>query len=160
VSPNDSAASTSNRSSAQKSYRERTTLQRRYKGQDREETQDAAGGVGKPDIEFSANVKARELRFEEKPETEVRFWGYPERNSVSANERKNLPEEVQQDVTYRNVDVRLHIASELVTTEEEPDATKAAKQMAKELGVDLYKVRGSGADGRITYEDVRRAAQG
>ena len=159
MSPNDSASRASNRSSAQKSYGERTTLQRQYKGQARQETQDAAGGVGKPDIEFSANVKARELRFEEKPETEVRFWGYPERNSVSANERKNLPEEVQQDVTYRNVDVRLHIASELVTAEE-PDATKAAKQMAKELGVDLYKVRGSGADGRITYEDVRRAAQG
>lgn len=159
MSPNDPAARTGNRSSAQKSYGKRTTLQHRYQGQDREETQDAAGGVGKPDIEFSANVKARELRFEEKPETEVRFWGYPERNSVSANERKNLPEEVQQDVTYRNVDVRLHIASALVTTEE-PDATKAAKQMAKELEVDLYKVRGSGADGRITYEDVRRAAQG
>ena len=159
MSSNDSASRASNRSSAQKSYGERTTLQRQYKGQARQETQDAAGGVGKPDIEFSANVKARELRFEEKPETEVRFWGHPERNSVSANERKNLPEEVQQDVTYRNVDVRLHIASELVTTEE-PDATKAAKQMAKELGVDLYKVRGSGADGRITYKDVRRAAQG
>ncbi len=160
MSSNDSASRASNRSSAQKSYGERTTLQRQYKGQARQETQDVAGGVGKPDIEFSANVKARELRFEEKPETEVRFWGYPERNSVSANERKNLPEEVQQGVTYRDVDVRLHIASELVATEEEPDATNAAKQMAKELGVDLYKVRGSGADGRITYEDVRRAAQG
>ena len=158
MSGNDSASRTSNPYSVQKSGGEKTTSQQ-YTGQAAQEARDAIGGVGNPDIDFSASVKARELRFEEKPETEVRFWGYPERNSVSANERKNLPEEVQQDVTYRNVDVRLHIASELVTTEE-PDATKAAKQMAKELGVDLYKVRGSGADGRITYEDVRRAAQG
>ena len=159
MSSNDSAPHASDPPSAQKSYEE-ATPQRHHKDPATQEAQDPSGAVGTPDIDFSANVKARELRFEEKPETEVRFWGYTERNSVSANERKNLPEEVQQGVTYRDVDVRLHIASELVATEEEPDATNAAKQMAKELGMDLYKVRGSGADGRITYKDVRRAAQG
>jgi pyruvate/2-oxoglutarate dehydrogenase complex dihydrolipoamide acyltransferase (E2) component len=124
-----------------------------------QEAQDAAGGVGAPDIEFSANVKARELRFEEVPETEVRFWGHPERRSMSVNERKNLPEEVQQGVTYRDVSVRLHIASELAEIEEEPDATKAAEQKAENLGVNLSEIRGSGVDGRITYKDVIRAAQ-
>jgi len=105
-------------------------------------------------------VKARELCFEEVPETEVRFWGHPERNSISVNERKNLPGEVQQGITYRNVSVRSRIASELVAIEEEPDATKAAKQKAEDLGVNLSEIKGSGIDGRITFKDVIRAEQG
>jgi pyruvate/2-oxoglutarate dehydrogenase complex dihydrolipoamide acyltransferase (E2) component len=105
-------------------------------------------------------VKARELRFEEEPQTGVRFWGHPERNSASVNERKNLPEKVRQGVTYHDVSVRSRIASELVTTKEEPAATKAARQKAERLGVDLHKVKGSSMDGRITYKDVSRAIQG
>lgn len=70
-----------------------------------------------PDIEFTANVRARELRFEEVPETEVRFWGSPERASVSGAERENLPEEVQRDVTYRDFSVRLRIATGLIETD-------------------------------------------
>ncbi len=90
----------------------------------------------------------------------MRFWGHPERNSVSVNERKNLPQEVRQGVTYRDVGVQSHIASELAATEVEPYATRAAIQKAERLGVDLRKVRGSGVDGRIIYKDVSRAAQG
>jgi pyruvate/2-oxoglutarate dehydrogenase complex dihydrolipoamide acyltransferase (E2) component len=160
VSSNDSAPHASNLPSAQKYYEEKSTSQRQYKDPTTQEAQDATGGVGTPDIEFSANVKARELRFEEVPETEVRFWGHPERNSVSVNERKNLPEEVRQGVTYRNVSVRSRIASELVAIKEEPDATKAAKQKAEDLGVNLSEIRGSGVDGRITFKDVTKAAQG
>jgi pyruvate/2-oxoglutarate dehydrogenase complex dihydrolipoamide acyltransferase (E2) component len=159
VSAKDSASRASNPSSVQMPSGEETTSQQQHTGQADQETQDAAGGVGNPDIDFSANVKARELRFEEEPQTKVRFWGHPERNSVSVNERKNLPEKVRQGVTYHNVSVQLRIASELVATEEEPDATKAARQRAKELGVDLSEVMGSGVDGRITYKDVSRAAQ-
>ncbi len=70
-----------------------------------------------PDISFTANVKARELRFDEAPETKVRFWGDPDSDSVSGTERKNLPEEVRQDIVYRDVSVRLRIASELRDTE-------------------------------------------
>jgi pyruvate/2-oxoglutarate dehydrogenase complex dihydrolipoamide acyltransferase (E2) component len=77
---------------------------------------------------------------------------------VSINERENLPEEVRQGVTYRNLDVRLRIANELIVTEEEPHTTKAAKQKAEELGLNLLGVRGSGIDGRITLKDVRGAA--
>ena len=160
MSSSDSAPHASNSPSEQKSYDGKSTSQRQYENPAMQEAQDAAGGVGASDIEFSANVKARELRFEEVPETEVRFWGHPERNSVSVNERKNLPEEVQQGVTYRDVSVRLHIASELAEIEKEPDATKAAEQKAEDLGVNLSEIRGSGVDGRITYKDVIRAAQG
>ncbi len=79
-----------------------------------------------PDIDFTAHVKARELRFEKVPETNVRFWGQPERDSVSGTERENLPEEVRPGVTYRDVSVQLRIASELVETE--PDLLKKAKE--------------------------------
>ena len=160
MSANDPASGISSLSSMQKSSGEKATSQQQYTGQAARESRDAVGGAGNPDIDFSFSVKARELRFEEEPQTEVRFWGHPEHNSESLNERKNLPEKVQQGVTYRDVRVRSHIASELVTTEEEPDITRAARQKAEELGVNLSEVRGSGVEGRITYNDVRRAVQG
>ena len=157
---NDSASRSSNPPSVQKSSGGKATSEQQNTGQGAQEAPDVAGGVGNPDIDFSASVKARELRFEEEPQTKVRFWGHPERNSVSVNERKNLPEKVRQGVTYHEVSVRSRTASELVAPEEEPDATNAARQKAERLGVDLHKVRGSGVDGRITYKDVSRAVQG
>ena len=66
-----------------------------------------------PDIEFTADVKARELRFERVPKTEVRFFGSPERESASGTDRENLPEEVEPGVTYRDPEVRLRIATAL-----------------------------------------------
>jgi hypothetical protein len=56
-----------------------------------------------PDIELTADVKVRELRFEEVPETEV--------HPPAQTKRENLPEEVEPGVTYRNPRVRLRIAS-------------------------------------------------
>jgi hypothetical protein len=79
-----------------------------------------------PDIEFTADVKAREMRFGKVPETEVQFWGRPERASVSETERKNLPEEVRRGVTYRNFSVRLRIATELIDAE--PDLWEKAEE--------------------------------
>jgi len=72
-----------------------------------------------PDIEFTADVKARELRFEEVPETEVRFSGSPGRESASGTDRENLPDEVEPGVTYRNPKVRLRIATALAR--DDPD---------------------------------------
>ncbi len=66
-----------------------------------------------PDVEISARVKSRELRFEEVPETGTRFRGSPGRESVSGTERENLPDEVESGVTYRDSGIRLRIASEL-----------------------------------------------
>ena len=79
-----------------------------------------------PDIDFTANVEARELYFDEVPETKVRFLGHPERACTSGTERKNLPEEVQRGVTYRDVSVRLRIASALIDTE--PELWREAKE--------------------------------
>jgi pyruvate/2-oxoglutarate dehydrogenase complex dihydrolipoamide acyltransferase (E2) component len=41
----------------------------------------------------------------------------------------------------------------------EPNATDAARRKAEELGVDLTRIEGTGAGGRILVGDVRRAAQ-
>jgi pyruvate/2-oxoglutarate dehydrogenase complex dihydrolipoamide acyltransferase (E2) component len=48
--------------------------------------------------------------------------------------------------------------SQSETSEEEPDATDAARQKAEQLGVDLSEIEGSGAGGRITVKDVVSAA--
>jgi hypothetical protein len=67
----------------------------------------------KPDVELIAEVKSRWLRFEKVPETEIRFPGYSEDESVSGTERENLPEEVRKGVTYRNSRIRLRSAGQL-----------------------------------------------
>ena len=77
-------------------------------------------GTGKPqnpDITFGANVRARELYFEEVPDPEVRFRGNTRRNSVWESGRENLPDRVQKGAVYRNARVRLRIASEVENSE-------------------------------------------
>ena len=64
----------------------------------------------RPDVELTAEVKSRELRFEKVPGTEIRFPGYPEDRWVSGTERENLPGEVEEDVTYRDSRIRLRSA--------------------------------------------------
>ena len=67
-----------------------------------------------PDIEFTATVKAEELRFDEVPETDV--------HPPAQTERKNLPEKVRQEhagITFRDVSIKVRIANEL--TVDEPD---------------------------------------
>jgi hypothetical protein len=74
-------------------------------------------GTGKPqnpDIALDADVRMRELHFEEVPDPEVRFRGNTERNSLWESKRENLPDEVQEGVIYRNAGVRLRIATEMV----------------------------------------------
>ena len=77
-------------------------------------------GTGKPrspDIALDADVRTRELYFEEAPEPEVRFRGNTRRNSVWGSRRENLPEEVQEGVAYRDARVRLRIATEIVNSD-------------------------------------------
>ena len=68
-----------------------------------------------PDIELSARVTARKLRFDSVPETDVRYAG----ESSSVSERENLPDQVEPGVTYRDVQVRWH--SEARITPAAPD---------------------------------------
>jgi hypothetical protein len=63
------------------------------------------------DLEITANVTARELRFEVVPDPKVEFTGRPERDTVWEAERQNLPRPVQPGVTYRNIGIQLKISS-------------------------------------------------
>jgi pyruvate/2-oxoglutarate dehydrogenase complex dihydrolipoamide acyltransferase (E2) component len=45
-------------------------------------------------------------------------------------------------------------------TEEGPEVTEAAQRRAKELGVDLSGVKGTGSGGRVLVKDVEAAADG
>lgn len=74
-----------------------------------------------PDIEITADVKTQRLRFEKTPETEVRFRGNSEHESVSGTERENLPERVERGVTYRDARVQLRIANEVARKEPSKD---------------------------------------
>ncbi len=63
------------------------------------------------DLAITANVTAKELRFEVVPNPKVEFTGKPERETVWEAERDNLPRPVQPGVTYRNIGIRLKITS-------------------------------------------------
>ena len=78
---------------------------------------EGTGQPRSPDIALDADVKTRELYFEEAPEPEVRFRGNTRRNSVWGSRRENLPDEVQEGVAYRNARVRLRIATEIVNSD-------------------------------------------
>jgi len=51
-------------------------------------------------------------------------------------------------------------AQEEAESHGEPEATEAATRRARELGVDLSGLQGTGAGGRIVVRDVARAAEG
>jgi hypothetical protein len=74
---------------------------------------EGTGNPQNPDIAFNAEVKMRELYFEEVPDPEVRFRGNTMRNSVWKSSRENLPDRVREGVVYRNARIRLRIASEI-----------------------------------------------
>ncbi len=72
------------------------------------------GNPRNPDIALDADVRMREVCFEETPESEVDFRGSTRRDSVWESRREDLPDEVREGVIYRNAEVRLRIASEVV----------------------------------------------
>jgi len=64
-----------------------------------------------PDIEITAHVHYRELRFDSVGTPKVEFSGTPDRDTVWHADRENLPTPVQPGVTYRDGGVRLVISS-------------------------------------------------
>ncbi|MEU7856898.1 hypothetical protein [Nonomuraea sp. NPDC049141] len=65
------------------------------------------------DIVLTATVKADELRFDEAPQTHVEFSGRPGHESGSGSDRTNLPDRVEENITYRHVQVDYVLASTL-----------------------------------------------
>ena len=78
-------------------------------------------GERPPDIEFTASVKSRRLRFDEVPETSIEFTGESRQDSYSGTRRHNLPDEVEPGVVYRNSRVELEISTRLLDQEDTQD---------------------------------------
>ncbi len=66
-----------------------------------------------PEIELVATVRAKALRFDEVPKVDVVFRGEGKRKTVWKTERVNLPRHPEPGVTYRDVQVRLTISSDV-----------------------------------------------
>jgi hypothetical protein len=66
-----------------------------------------------PDVEIAATVKAKELRFECKPEVRIGAYADAPASAEHVSERENLPDEVKPGVTYRDVAVRWRVSARL-----------------------------------------------
>jgi hypothetical protein len=66
-----------------------------------------------PDVEMAASVRADELRFECKPDVEVRAYADTPASAESSSQRENLPDELEEGVTYRDFAIRWRLAARL-----------------------------------------------
>ena len=96
---------------------------------------EGTGEPQNPDIVLDADVRMRELCFDRATNSQVRFLGNTERNSVWESRRENLPDEVQEGVVYRNAGVRLRIASEVMDSYEVVDSDPSSKTNPDREGV-------------------------
>ena len=75
----------------------------------------------KPDVEISASARAKEMRFECKPDVEVRAYSDSPASAESGSERENLPDELEPGVTYRDFSIQWHVAARLEDPPEQED---------------------------------------
>jgi hypothetical protein len=80
-----------------------------------------------PDVEISASAKARELTFNKPPQTRVETFAEPSGQSGSASARRNLPDQVEADVPYQNVEVDYKAGAKLPDTE--PQASPSSSSV-------------------------------
>ncbi len=66
-----------------------------------------------PDVEMKFSVRAKELRFECKPDVDVVASADAPATVESQSERENLPAELEPGVTYRDIAVRWRAAARL-----------------------------------------------
>jgi hypothetical protein len=67
-----------------------------------------------PDIEIVARVRADKLRFDARPEVEIRFPGSGKRDSRQVTTRKNIDKPIEPGKTYRRVFVETRITTRLL----------------------------------------------
>jgi hypothetical protein len=65
--------------------------------------------VTEPDVDIAVGFEADELRFECKPKVEVVPYANAPAYVEYESERDNLPDEVEDGVTYRDVSVRWRV---------------------------------------------------
>ncbi len=66
-----------------------------------------------PELELVATVRAKALKFDVVPRTQVVFQGSGRRKTTWKTERVNLPMHPEPGVTYRDVAVRLTVTSDI-----------------------------------------------
>jgi hypothetical protein len=66
-----------------------------------------------PELELVATVKAKSIKFDEVPKVNVVFHGNGKRKTVWKTERVNLPAHPEPGVTYKDVQVKLTITSDI-----------------------------------------------
>ena len=66
-----------------------------------------------PDVEIAAALRAAELRIEVKPQVDASAYSDSRATAESSSERTNLPDELDERVTYRDFAVRWHVAARL-----------------------------------------------
>jgi large subunit ribosomal protein L20 len=106
--------------------------------------------VMEPEI-FGAIVAQAKNALDGKPvdrHVEVERSTEPEQTISSAGRTPEAPAEQDEE------------AADVETSEEDIEATEAARRKAEELNVDLSSVEGTGQGGRITVGDVEKAAGG
>ncbi len=90
-------------------------------------------GSGSGDVSIAAKVSARRLRFGRKARLETRFPGAGERSSASSSSRENLPDQVEEGRSYRDVRVSWRLASSVSATEVEQELERRARSRAQGL---------------------------
>lgn len=108
---------------------------------------------------FAANVGWRVARFaaraREEAEDMLAEAQYVREEMRSATEDANV---VDEDFLAADDEARDAFAAAKGAAGDGFEATDAARRVAAETGVNLAEVKGTGADGRITVEDVRKEA--
>ena len=90
----------------------------------------------KPDVDVNTRVRAEELRFGAVPEVRVWFEGEPGQVSQVWSERGNLPEEVEPEVTYRDIEVSWSAAARIVHPTDPEEIERAAAEREEASGED------------------------
>jgi len=88
------------------------------------------------------------------------FVGNPLVTIGEAGEASAAAAAPKQIAAARGIAAQRSAAPPAQTAVERPLATPRTRALARKLGVDLTRVQGSGSGGRITDDDVRRAAEG
>ncbi|HEY6003097.1 MAG TPA: hypothetical protein VIV57_09485 [Anaeromyxobacter sp.] len=86
-----------------------------------------------PELELQATVRAKALRFDEVPKVSVVFRGNGPRHTVWRTERVNLPVHPEPGVTYKDVQVRLTITSDI---EELSSLLREAKRASRGVRIE------------------------
>jgi hypothetical protein len=66
-----------------------------------------------PDLEIAARVRAKELRFTHVPEVELGAHSNTPATVEHVSNRRNLPDQVEANKTYRDVEVHWRLAVRL-----------------------------------------------